>query len=169
MKKAWMMTGIAAALLTLNMAAARLMPLDTATETTPSDGWPDTPYPEQPRVSKPLRRNHLFGDVVMTVTHINHTEQQVEVTIVNPTPFATVTGLPFLLESFDGTDWRVVPMTGGFTLPGLTIEPFGSRSLTKNLRWYFDPLEPGLYRIRKEIDGNPHDVTAEFYWEGSES
>ncbi|MCL2569309.1 MAG: hypothetical protein FWE12_07800 [Oscillospiraceae bacterium] len=119
--------------------------------------------------------------VTMTVTDIN--ASVVTVSIQNNSDFPLITGLPFELDVYDQGVWRrVMPHEGwGFLAIGLPIAPRESFEMPKDLQAYL-PLEPGLYRIRKDVfidtwragpftNGQPrpstetsHEIAADFRW-----
>jgi len=125
--------------------------------------------------SPPLRINWaLECNIRMIVTLVDADELELTVNISNQSERVIITGESFVIDFFDGNDWRTAPWQGGFPAlsPALTIRILQDESIdiTKNLN-LFEPLKPGLYRIRKSVsiheppfEGRRHDITAEFYW-----
>ena len=123
--------------------------------------------------SQPLRVHPLLEDISMAVTSIDRDNGSVVVTIFNDSPYAVATGYPFLLEVYSN-GWWVVPGHYAFRMIGYGIHPGGSKDFTKNLVFFVGTMEPGLYRIRKDVsrwadtpitDSDKHDIVAEFVWE----
>ena len=123
--------------------------------------------------SPPLRVHPPLEDTSMAVTSIDQDNGRVVVTIFNDSPYAISTGYPFSLEVYD-SGWRTVPGDFMFILPAFEIRPGGNMDFTKNLVQHVGVMQPGLYRIRKDVfrdvdipinDGNVHDIVAEFIWE----
>ena len=125
-------------------------------------------------ISSPLRiKPVLENNVYMIVIPDSVNENELVVGIYNNSQYLLVAGLHFSIEYFNGIDWMRVPWCGfppPFDDVGIDISPGDSTNLTKNMR-LFEPLIPGLYRVRKSvfIDGSVigyvHDITAEFCWE----
>lgn len=123
------------------------------------------------RISQPLRTQPFLESVKMTASRIDTEQNVVIVTIYNNTQRRLSTGYyTFALEAFDGEVWRVLPNDIPFRALGTSIAPRSYREFRKNLRHIsgFEPLEPGLYRIRKEVFQGTHDIVAEFYWNVNE-
>jgi len=72
-------------------------------------------------ISEPLRRQAFLEDnVSMIITDINEERHRVVVIIQNNTQQRLRTGYMFMLEIFDGEDWRWMNANMMFLLPGRT-------------------------------------------------
>ncbi|MCL2217078.1 MAG: hypothetical protein FWB91_08685, partial [Defluviitaleaceae bacterium] len=126
---------------------------------------------EQRVLSAPLRSHPaLDNNVTMEVTE--HGENRITVTIFNDTDYELIAGSSFIVESFDGENWWVVPGNYIFTSEAWPIFPRDYTHFPKNLDFHVGTLPPGHYRIRKDIFRNIdipldfsndlHDLVAEF-------
>jgi hypothetical protein len=121
----------------------------------------------------PLRVQDSLGDVRFEVTETALLPYLVTVTFFNDSAYQIMTGYSYTVEAFDGEEWWVVPMMAAFRGAGLNVPPSGgTRDFLKNLRDAIGSLEPGLYRVRKDIacpharppvtEDDLHDFVAEF-------
>jgi hypothetical protein len=130
-------------------------------------------------IASPLRTQpSLENTVSMSVTGVDAANNQMFCTIFNESDYELLTGFHFMVEYFDGTDWRIVPWHGDFAGVfhdiGFNIEPHDSLELTLNLD-FVEPLQTGLHRMRTIVfryvdtpirgDIDLHDVTVVFNWE----
>jgi len=92
--------------------------------------------------------------------------------IHNDSEYAITAGEDFIIEVWDGANWRTVPWRNetAFIAIGYGIAPGQSLPLTINWQAAI-PLEPGLYRVRKTIfrdvdipitAADLHDIVGEF-------
>ena len=125
-------------------------------------------------LSPPIRIHPSLGAAAgMVIANVDEGQNQVIVTIFNDSEYELITGLPFTVEIFDGEYWRNIPWRDkyiAFVDLGYSIHPNDSIAFMKDLN-LFIPLEPGRYRIRKDVfrnidtpirDADLHDVVAEF-------
>jgi len=125
------------------------------------------------RFSEPIQTNPYLENVSMVISEINKDEGYMIVTIINDTEYELVTGYAFAIETFAGRDWWLVPGNYTFLSVGIMIDPFESESIRKSIYATFGSLEPGGYRIRKDVyrwidrtvGEGIHDLFADFYWE----
>jgi hypothetical protein len=122
----------------------------------------------------PLHINpELMDYVAMTIIELS--SNSVTITIQNYSEIEPMTGHGYSLEVYENDEWRLIPGVRPFTDEGLIIFPQDSLEMNKCLLEYMHLIEPGLYRIRKDVmidtwqsDRPPiatrHDVVAEFYW-----
>ena len=133
-------------------------------------------------VSNPLQINpELDGFVVMSVTEVAATS--VTVSIRNDSNFPLSTGYDHMLEYLDNDKWRFIPSVCAVIYLALPIDPGESFEMTVDLKEYLHLIDPGLFRIRKNVtidtwqtdelvNGAPvrypietlHEVVAEFTW-----
>jgi len=125
-------------------------------------------------LAEPLHINPALENVRMEATNITTLPEEVTVTIFNDSDYSIFTGEPFTVEAFYNDTWWNVPMSGLFILPAIGVFPGEQWDFAKNLAHNIGSLEPGLYRIRKDVfrdsdtplqDEDIHDVVAEFYVE----
>jgi len=141
----------------------------------------EAPTSDTSATAKPNEPIHiqqsLESTVSMLVTEIDRSQNQATLTISNNSEYKIITGEHFIVEAFDGIHWRKVPWYGTFEGIfidiGYSIEPGESMIFIKDLR-LVEPLETGLYRIRKSVfrsidtpisEGDLLLTVAEFYWD----
>ena len=137
---------------------------------------------EGDNISEPLRINpELEPYVTMAVTEVS--PSSVTVTIRNDSDLPLTTGYLYRLEVYDNGVWRFIPSSRAVILIAIPIFPQDSLEMTKDLDEYAHLMEPGLFRIRKDVfidtwqtgelvNGFPsalpidttHELTAEFDW-----
>lgn len=120
----------------------------------------------------PLRVHPPLVGAGLRIYDDSNLPAEITVAVYNYSDYKVYTGFPFSVEAFYDGEWWVVPMSGAFVLPAFVVETGGGTwNDTKNLSHTVGSLQPGLYRIRKDIyrmqdvpihAGNVHDVVAEF-------
>lgn len=124
-------------------------------------------------LSRPLYSGAaLEGNVEMVVLYDNISENIIKIEIRNNSEYTLITGVDFVIEKFKEDAWWRVPWSNGIAEPWLLIGHFiyagESIEMMKDTN-LFEPLLPGVYRVRKRayIDDTPwyiqnHEFVAEF-------
>lgn len=132
--------------------------------------------------SLPLQTNPELDGLVSMAASVA-TDSTVTITIRNNSSLPLITGYGHKLEYKDANEWRFIPSVLMINDVGILIEPGGFFEMTIDLQEYLHLLNPGLFRIRKDVmidtwltddltDGTPnrfpvstlHEITAEFNW-----
>jgi len=151
----------------------------TPSLTTQTPGEDQVWVPEPPansatfQIASPLHiQPTLDGKVTLKLNIAERNPPGIYAEIHNDSEYAITAGEEFIIEVWDGTNWRTVPWHSEavFTAIRYGIAPGESYPMTIN--WQVAaPLQPGLYRVRKSVfrdvdipitDVDLHDIVGEF-------
>lgn len=85
-----------------------------------------------------------------------------QLSIKNNTANEYTYGVMFELYRYDGAKWELVAMREemAFIMIALILQPHGSNTESIDLSFYYNTLDPGLYRIEKRLISDDGDLVA---------